>query len=217
MLATSETKSETLAELVQSLGRIPLTRIMAIPAPGTATEEDVLAALEATHKRLFELIDGVLVEKDMGARESLIGGLIFHQIRLYLDSHDLGIALPADGALRVFPGRVYIPDVSFVSYAQLPEGELPEAGIPDLFPDLAVEVISKGNTRGEIIRKRAGYFRAGTQLVWLIDHRKQIADVYTSPKDHTHLTLDMALDGGDLLPGLSIPLKSLFGRKGPRK
>jgi Uma2 family endonuclease len=217
MPATLVENRDTLADLIQALGRIPLTRIMAKPAPGTATEEDVLAALEATNKRLFELIDGVLVEKDMGAKESLIGGLIFHYIRSYLDRHDIGVALPADGALRVFPGRVYIPDVSFVSYSQLPARELPEEAIPNLFPDLAVEVISKGNTRGEIKRKRAGYFRAGTRLVWLIDRRKQIADVYTSPKDHTRLTSEMALDGGDLLPGLRISLKTLFGPTAKRK
>jgi hypothetical protein len=63
---------ESLADLVERLGGIPLDRIRMRPPPGTATEEDVLAALEAPRKRICELIDGVLVEKAMGYSESVL-------------------------------------------------------------------------------------------------------------------------------------------------
>jgi hypothetical protein len=62
---------ENLAELIHLLGDIPPERIRMHPLPGTATERDVLDALEAPQKRLCELVDGVLVEKTMGAMESI--------------------------------------------------------------------------------------------------------------------------------------------------
>ena len=90
---------------------------------------------------------------------------------------------------------------------------MPDVAIADLYPNLAVEVLSRGNTKGEMDRKLRDYFRAGTESVWLIDPKKQIADVYTSPKKHKRLTKDMALNGGDLLPGFVLPLKTVFARR----
>ena len=56
----------SIAELFHDLGDIPLERIRARPAPGTATLEDAIEA------ECCELIDGVLVEKTMGLRESML-------------------------------------------------------------------------------------------------------------------------------------------------
>ena len=75
-IAPAEIK--TLADLRQRLGGIPLERIWFHPAPGTATEKDVIAA-EARENRLCELVDGTLVEKAMGFEESrLAGELLYH-------------------------------------------------------------------------------------------------------------------------------------------
>ena len=62
---------ETLADLHARLGNVPLQRIRCHPAPGTATEADVLVYPRG-EKRLYELVDGVLVEKPMGYYESLL-------------------------------------------------------------------------------------------------------------------------------------------------
>ncbi len=64
---------ENAAELVQRLGNIPLERICFTPPPGTATERDLLAAMRRSD-RLYELVDGTLVEKAMGLSESMIAG-----------------------------------------------------------------------------------------------------------------------------------------------
>ena len=60
---------KTLADLRKRLGGIPLDRIWFHPAPGTATEKDVLE-VEVRENRLCELVDGTLVEKAMGFEES---------------------------------------------------------------------------------------------------------------------------------------------------
>src|SRR5688572_8677213 len=132
--------TRTLADLIHDIGDVPLERIPASPAPGTATEADVLAALEAADKRLYELVDGVLVEKAMGYYESMLAGILVQLLWHYLDQEDLGIVLPADGALRLMPGLIRIPDVSFIAWERFPDRRLPRDPIPDLAPDLAVEV-----------------------------------------------------------------------------
>ena len=40
-------KSETIQDVVDRLGGIPLSRILARPAPGTATEQDLIAAYDS--------------------------------------------------------------------------------------------------------------------------------------------------------------------------
>src|SRR5689334_11015830 len=94
--ATATTPSRTFAELHADLGRVPLERILVNPPIGRATEADVIRLLEADDKRLCELVDGVLVEKAMGARESVIASLIVDHFWAYLKKNDLGIPMTAD-------------------------------------------------------------------------------------------------------------------------
>ncbi len=74
-----------------------------------------------------------------------------------------------------------MPDVAFMSWDRLPGKTVPDEAIPELAPDLAIEVLSAGNTKGEMERKLKDYFFAGVRLVWYIDWRRRTAEVYTSP------------------------------------
>jgi hypothetical protein len=120
---------KTLADLRKRLGGIPLERIWFHPAPGTATEKDVIEA-EARENRLCELVDGTLVEKAVGFEESRLAGKLLHLVSSYLDQNDLGICVGADGMMRIAPGLVRIPDVSFISWDRLPGRESPREPIP---------------------------------------------------------------------------------------
>jgi Uma2 family endonuclease len=203
---------ETAAELVERLGNIPLERICFTPPPGMATERDLLAALRRSD-RLYELVDGTLVEKAMGLSESMIAGLILRRIGNFAEEHDLGIPAGADGTVRLLKGLVRVPDVSFFAWDKLPGRVLPSKPIPDLYPDLAVEVLSATNTPEEMERKLKEYFLAGVRLVWMIDPRKRTVEVYTTP-DAATAVLDetRTLEGGDVLPGFKLPLTELFAR-----
>jgi Uma2 family endonuclease len=208
---------ETFADLLRQIGDVPLDRIRARPAPGTATEQDVIAAYKATRKRVCELVDGVLVEKAMGANESVLACYVIQLLLNFLEDKDLGVVLGADGALRLMPGLVRIPDVSFISRDRLTDGELPDAPIPDLVPDLAIEVLSKSNTKKEIKRKLHDYFLCGVQLAWVLQPKTQTAEVYTSPTHVRRLDKSQMLDGGDVLPGFTLPLRQVFDRSKRRK
>jgi Uma2 family endonuclease len=208
-LATAiQTERQTVADLLESLGNIPPERVRMRPLPGTATEDDVIA-IHAREKRLCELVDGVLVEKAMGFDESRLASEIVSALVVYLHMHDLGVAAGADGMLRLMPGLIRIPDVSFVSWSQLP-GTYGQ--IPSIAPDLAVEVLSPGNMPKEMERKLQEYFGAGTRLVWYFDLRTRTVTVYTSPDRATVLDESQTLEGGEVLPGLELPLRELFER-----
>jgi Uma2 family endonuclease len=201
--------SWSMADLQDHLGGIPAERIRVSPPPGSATEKDVDEI--ATHEgRLFELIDGILVEKAMGTFESLVAGVILTEISIYLRSNDLGLAFPGDGPFRILPKVVKIPDVSFVSWQRLPTGMTSRPGIAAVTPDLAVEVLSESNTRREMSNKLARYFTAGVRLVWHIDPVDRTAEVFTGIEERTHIDANGTLDGGDVLPGLRLSLAYLF-------
>jgi Uma2 family endonuclease len=116
--------------------------------------------------------------------------------------------------LRLASGLVRLPDVSFVSQALVPGGAFPREPIPDLFPDLAVEVLSPSYTRSEMERKRREYFTAGTRLVWVVDPDARTVDVFTAPDVSARLTAADTLDGGAVLPGFSLSLAALFASVG---
>jgi Uma2 family endonuclease len=152
---------KTLADLRQRRGGIPLERIWFHPAPGTATDKDVVEA-EARENRLCEWVDGTLVEKAMGFEESRLAGELLYYVRSYLAQNDLGICVGADGMMRIAPGLVRIPDLSFITWERLPGRESPREPIADLAPDLAVEVLNEGNTRSEMDRKVREYSTPGS-------------------------------------------------------
>jgi Uma2 family endonuclease len=200
---------ENLDDLLKRLGDIPLQRIRFRPAPGTATEDDVVRT-EAQQNRLCELVDGTLVEKTVGAKESYVAWLLGVFLGSYLRQNDIGIGLTADGMMRIAPGLVRIPDLSFIAWDKLPDRMLPEEPIPDLAPDLAVEVLSAGNTKKEMDRKVGEYFDAGVRMVWLIDLKKRSARAYSAPRRSVLIREDQSLDGGDILPGFAVPLAELL-------
>ena len=207
-MTTLEVPTKSLAEVLHDLGDISPERIR-MPV-GSATEQDVINAMEAADKRLCELVDGVLVEKDMGMRESIIASKCSQHLWNYLDDNDRGIAFTTDGPVRIKVGRIRFPDAGFISWERLPGQELPEVPILDAAPDLAIEIISKGNTHREMDLKLKDYFNAGVRLVWFIYPKTQTAVVYTSPTSKKELSRDQALDGGKVLPGFTLPLKALF-------
>lgn len=208
---------KTVADLLERLGDIPPHRVRMKPYPGTATEQDVIAAEAAPDKRLCELIDGTLVEKEMGQYESRLATVLSHFIETYLDTHELGVCFGEAAMLRIVPGRVRLPDVSFVSWDKLPNRELPAEPIANLVPDLAVEVLSASNTRREMENKRHEYFQGGARLVWEIDPPTRTARMYTSPDQFQEIDLNGSLEGGDVLPGFTLPLARLFARAGRQR
>jgi hypothetical protein len=101
----------TVADLLDSLGGIAPDRIRFHPTPGAATEHDVLTA-KSRENLLCELVDGALVEKPMGFKESLLAAAIVAALRSFVIPRNLGLVTAPDGMLRLFPGAVRMPDAA---------------------------------------------------------------------------------------------------------
>jgi Uma2 family endonuclease len=207
----------TVADLIEALGDIPSHRVRLDPPPGQATEADLLR-LAASRRARFELVDGTLVEKgQMGWKEAFLATWLGYRLQDYLAENDLGAVAGADLAVRLRARLVRVPDLTFLLWENVPADDEEVSQIPDLAPDLAVEVISPSNTPKEMARKRKEYFKAGTRLVWQVYPARKEVEVYTSPARFRTLRMGDALDGGDLLPGFRLPLADLFADRGGKK
>jgi Uma2 family endonuclease len=202
-------KTLTAVDLVEKFGPIPLSRICHYKPPGEATEEDVLW-LDDHADKLCELVEGILVEKAMGSYESLLAGEILALLRNYVKPRKLGAVLGADGMLRLWPGQIRIPDVSFISAAKLADNALRKHRVARLAPDLAVEVLSDSNTDKEMEQKLKDYFAAGTQLVWIVDPEAKTLLAHTSPAAGRLYRENEIVPGEPVLPGFELELQSLF-------
>ena len=201
----------TMADLLEHLGGISPSRVRLRPLPGTATEQDVID-IEARENRLFELVDDVLVEKAVGFWESVLATAIASALRGFVVPKKLGVVAGADGMVRLFPDLtlIRIPDVVFVSRDRLPARGSKRRPVPQLAPDLVVEVLSDSNTPAEMRRKRREYFDAGVRLVWMVDPIARSIDVYTGIEQSITLREGQTLDGGAVLPGFTLKLTALF-------
>ena len=206
---TESAPGMTLADLLEKFGPIPVRRIRQDPEPGTATEDDVINAL-ARERRLCELVDGILLEKAMGQPESELTFYIIAIIGTFVRERNLGIGMGPDGLMRLMPGLIRIPDIAFVSWERLGHRRPPKEQIASYGPELAIEVLSPGNTRKEMADKLRDYFASGARLVWYIDPKAETVTVYESPDRVTVLRRGDMLTGGDVLPGFEVAVAALL-------
>jgi len=208
---------DTVDELIDALG-VPASRILLDPPPGTATEADVTRLVEGEPKRLVELIDGTLVEKAMGNRESELAVVLISVLAPFVYQRKLGKVYGADFMARMKQKNIRLPDVAFVAYADMPGGKAVDEVVLSGAMTLAIEMISPGNRKKEMLQKRKEYFASGAQRVWQFDMRSRTVAVYSSAEEAQILQEGSTLDGGDVLPGFSIALADLFAevdRQGP--
>jgi Uma2 family endonuclease len=161
---------------------------------------------------LYEVIDGRIVEKTVGAYECWLAAVVFGAIDPYLKANPLGRAVQEMiFDLRPAVDRQRRPDVAFVSYERWAKGRsVPETPSWAVAPDLAIEIVSRSNTADEVAEKLEDYFKAGVRLVWVVYPRQWKVYAHLSPKEVRVLALDDELDGTPLLPGFRLALRSLF-------
>jgi Uma2 family endonuclease len=161
---------------------------------------------------LYEVVDGKLLEKIVGAREIEIAGILDQYLGMFARTHRLGRTL-IEFIFRIDQVKDLQrrPDVAYVSHASWPvRRRVPDVAVWDMVPDLAIEIVSPSNTANQVQDKIHDYFRAGVTRVWVVYPRQQEVYVYESPAKIQVLQLGQDLDGGDLIPGFRLPLAALF-------
>lgn len=197
-----------LSDILEELGGIAASRVRSEPASGKATIADLIRVND--EGCLCELVDGILVQKACGWKESLIVAALIEELSQFARRDNPGLILGPDACFEIFHTLVRSPCVSFVSWNRLPDGKIPTTPVPQVVPDLVIEVLSTGNTFMEMSRKRHEYFHAGVRVVWMVDPRERTVAVYTSAREYQILDESQTLTGHNVLPGLEIHLADVF-------
>lgn len=181
-----------------------------------ATTQKLMTAEELLQRpddgQRHELIAGELRtmsptgEEHAGLTASLTGSLIQH-----VTAHKLGLVLTGEPGfiLTRDPDTVRAPDVAFISQERVrATGKL--TGYRPGVPDLAVEVISPNDLYTEVEEKVSTWLAHGTRMVIVLNPRQRTVAVHRSRTQVRHLTADDTLDGEDVVPGWTVPVKDLF-------
>ncbi|MGC8641073.1 MAG: Uma2 family endonuclease [Isosphaeraceae bacterium] len=176
------------------------------------TPEDLLAMPDG---KSYELVRGRLVERNMGAESSEVGGNLLTLLHLFCREHRLGIVWGADNGYQCFlhaPGLVRKPDVSFIRRGRLP-GDVSPEGWVKIPPDLAVEVVSPGDSAEKLEEKLDDFKKAGVPLIWVIYPKLRKARVIRPDGPSAELGEDDVLSGEDVIPGFRCPLQEILPRR----
>ena len=157
----------------------------------------------------YELIEGELVEvTPPNFEHGELQGNVLELLRAFVRPRALGKVVTESGfVFSRDPDTVLGPDVSFVSRDRLPHNSRRFAEIP---PDLVVEIVSPSDSRAKIDRRVRIFLESGVLTVWIVyPDRHQIAVHQPGSATQTFSEGDI-LDGGDVLPGLSLAVADIF-------
>ena len=147
-----------------------------------------------------------------GKKHGLVVSRIDTTLSIYADANDYGDVASGEPGFRLErdPDTVRAPDMAWFAPGHSPEDML---GYPELPPDLAVEVKSPGNSNPEMAAKAAMWLSYGSRMVWVANPENTTLTIHRPNTTPVTLGEDDILDGGDVLPGFSIPVWRLFRRR----
>jgi Uma2 family endonuclease len=182
----------------------------AVTEAGVVTADDLLMMPDRGMRR--ELVRGEVREMaPPGEEHSEIATELARLLGNHVRAHALGKVYSELGfRIASDPDTVLIPDVSFVRAERISQGP-PNRGYRSEAPDLAIEVLSPGDSADEVEEKVFAWLLAGSRMVVVVNPRRHTATVYRSFKEVVVLSKNDAIDGGDVVPGWRLPLRELFG------
>jgi len=160
----------------------------------------------------YELVDGRLSEKRVGAESEYIGATLLTLLNNVVRPQRLGYVFGSQTSIRCFPHRprlVRKPDVCFVARGRFSEEVIPKGDIL-LAPELTVEVISPNDTYEEVEVKVNEYIGAGVRLIWVISPESKTIVIRRPDKTAAWLSSTDTLSGENVVPGFSCPVNDIF-------
>jgi Uma2 family endonuclease len=160
----------------------------------------------------YELVRGYLQKMaPAGSNHGAIAMNLAGPLHQYVRANRLGKVYAAETGFLIArnPDTVRAPDSAFVRQERVERtGDVP--GFWPGAPDLVVEVVSPGDLYTEITEKVADWLAAGTQLVIIVDPRRQTLAIHRSPTEMQTLTINDTLDGDPVVPGWTLPVRDVF-------
>ncbi len=174
------------------------------------TAEELLHMPEDGYR--YELIHGeVLRMPPSGGEHGRVAMTIGSSLRQHVGQNDLGAVYAAETGFKLAanPDHVRAPDVAFVRKARVEQAGRVTGFWPGA-PDLAIEVVSPGDSYSDVEEKIIDWLAAGTRMVVVVNPKKRSVSVYRSSTNIAILSDEQTLDGGDVVPGWSIPVRQIF-------
>jgi Uma2 family endonuclease len=109
---------------------------------------------------LYEVVDGQVVEKIVGARQVGIAFKLAYRIEAFAEPHRLGQAT-TEMIFRIDRAKNLQrrPDAAFIADSRWPaDQDFPDVSAWDMVPDLAIEIVSPTNTADDVNDKMHEYF-----------------------------------------------------------
>ena len=159
-----------------------------------------------------ELIRGVLHENvSVGRIHARLAIRIGGELDRYARQHRLGQVGGSDGGVFIErnPDTVREPDVYFVSAGRLPLEDQSD-GYLEVIPELVAEFASPSDTEQDIREKITMWLNLGVSMALEVRPASRSILVHRPGVTAVTLTGDDALDGGDVLPGFTLPLSEIF-------
>ena len=171
---------------------------------------DELLRVEIPGKRA-ELVRGrLVVSEPPGGYHGHVAARLTYLLGAFVYPENKGVLLAQDTGFKIAtnPDTVRAPDLAFVSAERA--HRLRVQSYPELAPDLAIEVVSPSDSRGEILSKVGDWLDAGARLVWVIDPARRDAQVHRADGSLAVIATGGSLEGEDVLPGLRVALAEVF-------
>ena len=107
---------------------------------------------------------------------------------------------------------VPVPDLLYISYDKLPPERFEDEACP-FPPELVIEIISPGQSFGDLSEKATDYLKAGVSRIWIVeDKAKSITIFYPDAPPQTKRGQDSLTD--EVLPELEITVEQVFKQAG---
>jgi Uma2 family endonuclease len=161
--------------------------------------------------RQVELVRGRLVVREPpGTWHGAIAAKLLYYLGDFVYRQGLGLVFAQDTGFKIAsdPDSVRAPDVAFVGRERA--GLIRARGYAEVAPDLLAEILSPDDAPAEVLGKIADWLAAGTRVVWLVDPQRLEARVYRRDGSLSILRENDSLDGEDVLPGFTCPLRQVF-------
>lgn len=159
----------------------------------------------------YELIDGELEERSMGAKAVWVAGKFYKHLDAFNDETGGGVVFPDGVSLEIFGGRDYLPrpDGVYISLARLGSKQPPDGTLTSP-PELVIEVVSPSDNAYEVERKVRRYLQAGVDRVWVAYPDARSVHTYGPSGASQVLEPPMSIEDEAILPGFSRPVADFF-------
>lgn len=154
--------------------------------------------------------DGATTVTPTKSEHGLVIDRIHVKISVFVEEHELGLVFGAETGFIMRQDRhdIRAVDVAFISRDRL--SAVKRGSWLPFPPDLAVDVVSEYDRAREIREKVEDYMENGTRLLWIIYPDRRLIDVHRPGLPAVKLGSADQLDGADVLPGFSAPVKAIF-------